>query len=317
MTPTHSRDAGPSAPCTETRVQAPVDGGLLAGTLWRAGAPGTPVVAIHGITANHRSFTALAARLEGPLLAMDLRGRGASRTLPGPYAIVQHARDIASAMRAAGIGRAVVVGHSMGAFVAVRLAAAHPELVERLVLVDGGLPLKPAPDADALSPEDVLGPAIQRLSKTFDSALAYREFWREHPALGPYWNRGIEEYVDADLAVVDGRLRPSALPEAVTTNLVELDGRDGYTEQLEALAVPITVLRSPRGLFDELPALYDPDWFASWRGRLPAMQAVDVEDTNHYTILMGTGVDAVADAVRPAPAPAAPPSLPPTEEIPA
>lgn len=298
MTPTHAREGESSSPVTETRVQVAVEGGLMSGTLFRAGAPGTPVVAIHGITANHRSFAALAARLDAPVLALDLRGRGASRDLPGPYGLVQHASDVAAAMGAAGISRAVVVGHSMGAFVAVRLAAAHPELVERLVLVDGGLPLEPAPQQEDLDPEDVLGPAIQRLSMTFDSAVAYREYWREHPALGPYWNSGIEEYVDADLAVVDGQLRPSAIPDAVTTNLVELDGRGDYTEQLEALELPITVLRSPRGLFDEVPALYTPEWFDSWCTRLPRMRAIQVEDTNHYTILMGTGVDAVAHAVR-------------------
>ena len=305
MTPTHSREADPSAPIIQTRVQAPVEGGLLTGTLWRAGAPGTPVVAIHGITANHRSFSGLAARLDAPVLAMDLRGRGASRELPGPYGLVQHAEDMAAAIRAAGLGRALIVGHSMGAFVAVRLAAAHPELVEHLLLVDGGLPLKPTPEAEDLDPQDVLGPAIERLQKTFATAAEYRDFWREHPALGPYWNHDIQEYVDADLAVVDGQLRPSAIPEAVTTNLVELDGRDGYTEQLEALELPLTVLRSPRGLFDEVPALYDPEWFASWRERLPAMTTLEVEGTNHYTILMGTGVDAVAEAVRSASAPVA------------
>lgn len=313
MSPTHSREAAAAALSAETRtpVRVPVAGGTMTGTLWRAGAPGVPVVAIHGITANHHSFCALAARLEVPLLAMDLRGRGGSRDLPGPFEMVQHAEDVATAMAAAGIGRAVVVGHSMGAFVGVRLAAAHPELVERLVLVDGGLPLKPAPNAEELSAQDLLGPAIERLSRTFESAVAYREFWREHPALGPYWNRGIEEYIDADLAVVDGELRPSAIPEAVTVNLAELDGRGDYTAQLEALTLPLTMLRSPRGLFDELPALYDPEWFDSWCARLPAMRALQVADTNHYTILMGTGVGAVADVVRRALAP----STLPTEEI--
>lgn len=299
MSPSPYRGADASA-SAETRVQTPVEGGLLTGTLWRAGAPGTPVVAIHGITANHRSFTGLAAQLEVPVLAMDLRGRGASRELPGPYEMVQHAEDVAAVIRGAGIDRAVVVGHSMGAFVAVRLAAAHPELVERLVLVDGGLPLKPAQSED-LSPKDVLGPAIERLSRTFESAQEYREFWREHPALGPYWNREIQEYVDADLAMVDGHLRPSAIPDAVTTNLAELDGRGGYTAQLESLTLPITMLRSPRGLFDEEPALYDPEWFGSWCERLPRMRAIQVEDTNHYTILMGAGVGAVAHAARTAP----------------
>lgn len=281
----------------ETPLLLPVDGGALVGTLWRADAAGTPVVAIHGITANHRSFSPLAARLESPMLALDLRGRGGSRALPGPYGLAQHAEDVAAAMRAAGIGRAIVVGHSMGAYVAARLAHAHPQLVESLVLIDGGLPLRPAPEGAALAPEDVLGPAIERLRMTFESPAAYRDFWRQHPAFGPYWSGAIEEYVDYDLMLVDGTLRPSANPDAVIANLVELDGRDGYTEALLALEQPAELLRSPRGLFDETPGLYDDEWLATWTSQLPALSVTDVEHTNHYTILMGAGVDAVAEAV--------------------
>lgn len=282
---------------TETPLRAPVDGGELVGTLWRADAPGTPVVAIHGITANHRSYSALAARLDAPLLAVDLRGRGASRELPGPFGLAHHAEDVAAAMRAAGIERAIVVGHSMGAYVATRLAHAHPQLVASLVLVDGGLPLQPADPGSDLAPGDVLGPAIERLKMTFASHDAYRDFWREHPAFGPYWSAVLEEYVDYDLMSVDGALRPSANPDAVVVNLVELDGRDGYIEALLALEQPTELLRSPRGLFDETPGLYDDEWLATWTSRMPELVVTDVEDTNHYTILMGLGADAVADAV--------------------
>ncbi|MCR8671550.1 alpha/beta fold hydrolase [Agrococcus sp. HG114] len=287
------------APSAERALRVPVAGGELAATVWRADAPGTPVVAIHGITANHRSFSPLAARLDAPVLAVDLRGRGGSRALPAPYSMVQHADDVAAAIRAAGFARAIVVGHSMGAYVATRLASRHPELVEAVVLVDGGLPLRPAPEGAQLSPEDVLGPAIERLRMTFPDAEAYRDFWRQHPAFGPYWSPAIEEYVDYDL--VDdgaGARRPSANPDAVVANLVELDGRDGYAEALEALEVPIALLRSPRGLFDETPGLYDDEWLATWQSRLPRLEVGDVEGTNHYTILMGSGVDAVAAAVR-------------------
>ncbi len=295
-------DGGSEAP-----FRAPVEGGELVGTLWRAGAAGTPVVAIHGITANHRSFAPLAARLPGPVLALDLRGRGGSRALPAPFSLEQHADDVAAAVRAAGFERAVVVGHSMGGFVAVRLAHAHPELVAALVLVDGGLPLRPAPEGTA--PQDVLGPAIERLGMTFASIDAYRDYWRQHPAFGPYWSGAIEEYVDYDLVPLasgDGAGRPSANPEAVVANLVELDGRGGFAEALESLALPMALLRSPRGLFDESPGLYDDAWLSTWTSRLPGLAVEDVERTNHYTILMGRGVGAVADAVaRLAPAPPA------------
>jgi pimeloyl-ACP methyl ester carboxylesterase len=55
---------------------------------------------------------------------------------------------VGAAMRAMGIGPSIVVGHSMGAFVATALAAQEPSLVSGLVLIDGGLvPSTPTGDS--------------------------------------------------------------------------------------------------------------------------------------------------------------------------
>lgn len=284
---------------TATPVSAAVENGAVAGTLWHGVAAGLPVLGLSGITANHRSYAGLAARLERPLLALDSRGRGRSRDLPPPYTLVQHADDAARALDSLGIDRVLAVGHSMGAFVATRLAERHPDRVAALVLVDGGLPLRPPP-VDA-RPEDLLGPAFERLHLTFESADAYRGFWRGHPAFGPYWNDVVQDYVDYDLQSIDGALRPSANPDAVLTNVVELDGRDGYAAavlELERRRLPRVLLTSPRGLLDEPAPLYDAEWLATWTERLPGMRVEDVPDTNHYTILLGSGVGAVARAIQ-------------------
>lgn len=282
----------------ETSFAAPVPGGEIVGSWWHRDAPGLPVLGLHGITANHRSFAGLGAALDQPLIAIDQRGRSGSRNLPGPYALIDLADDAARVLDSAGLERVVVAGHSMGAFVATRLAERHPDRVHALVLIDGGLPLRPPP-VD-VPPEALLGPALERLSMTFESRAAYREFWEQHPALGPYWNDVIEEYLDADLHTIDGELRAGALPEAVGTNLVEFDGRDGYAaalEEQERQGLRRLLLRSPRGLFDETPGLYDDEWLADWTQRLPGLQVRDVADTNHYTILLGSGLPAVVDAV--------------------
>lgn len=283
---------------SEQALRIPVDGGDLAGSLWNAGAPGRPVLAIHGITANHRSWVGLAALLEVPLLAVDLRGRGGSRDLPAPYGLVQHADDVAAAIAYAGLGPVTVVGHSMGGFVATRLAERHPDLVAASLLVDGGLPLKPPPPGVTMTLEQALGPVVERLRMTFPDRTAYRDFYRQHPALGPYWGKEIEEYVDYDLVEVDGVLRPSPNPDAVAANFVELSGGDGYAEALTAITSPRVLLTCPRGLFDQTPGLYDADWLAHWRELLPRVRFVEVPDTNHYTIVLGPSVRAVADTVR-------------------
>ncbi|WP_443069589.1 alpha/beta fold hydrolase [Streptomyces sp. e14] len=136
------------APPEELRV--PVPGGELAVLRWPAAAPGAPVVlALHGITANGLSWARVAHHLAGraTLVAPDLRGRGGSGELPGPYGIAAHADDMAAVVKELGLGRVVLTGHSMGAFTAALTAVRHPGLLSGLLLVDGGVGL-PRPHRD-------------------------------------------------------------------------------------------------------------------------------------------------------------------------
>jgi pimeloyl-ACP methyl ester carboxylesterase len=69
------------------------------------------------------------------VLAFDNRGAGRSGQPDSAYSIEMMADDTAGLMRAVGIGRADVVGISLGGRIAVELAVRHSELVRRLVLV--------------------------------------------------------------------------------------------------------------------------------------------------------------------------------------
>lgn len=281
----------------------PVDGGDLAGLEWSA-ADGAPVLlAVHGITANARSWSLVAERLPGMrVLAPDLRGRGRSNGLPGPWALDRHADDLAAVLDAAGVDRAFVAGHSMGGFVGARFVHRHPDRVEGLVLVDGGLPMPPLaslPDGSAPSPEAALGPAMTRLSMSFASLGEYYDFWREHPAFGPWWNDAIEAYLRADVAAgEDGRLRTRTVADAVLENVRELDGGGGYARDLEALGTPGVFIRCPRGLFDADP-LYPASYAAEWTDRIPGLSTVEADGTNHYTITLAPhGADLTAAVIR-------------------
>ncbi|MGY6499191.1 MAG: alpha/beta fold hydrolase [Microcella sp.] len=274
-----------------------VTGGELTVGRWDAPTAESPaVLAIHGITASHRSFAPVAERLPGVAIhAPDLRGRGRSNALPGPFGLGRHVDDLLAILDAERIEQACVIGHSMGAFVAVLLAARAPDRVSDLILIDGGVPLRlPANVTREAISLDVLGPAAARLSMTFADHGAYRDFWRAHPAFGPYWNDAIEDYVDYDLDGVAPALRPASNPAAVSADVAELYGGPGYERALGAVTCPATVLRAPRGLLDG-DALYpDPSVL---RDALPGAHLVDVPDTNHYTVLLGTpGADAIAAA---------------------
>src|SRR5690606_21032792 len=216
------------------------------------------------------------------LAAVDLRGRGGSGELPGPYGMAVHAADCAAVLDALEVPTAVVAGHSMGGFVAVVLADRHPERVRRLVLVDGGPPL-PLPPGD--TPEDrmaaVIGPAAARLRMRFPDRDAYRDFWRAHPAFRDRWSPTVEAYVDYDLTGEEPELRSRVSEQAVREDSVDLYEGDALVTAWRELRHPAVFLRAERGLGDEPVPLYpDHNVIAA---RMPVHT---VSGSNHYTILL-------------------------------
>lgn len=297
-------DDYPSTPHRSARAREwDVDGGVMRGLEWQAPAGSGVVLAAHGITANSTSWALTADRLPGfRILAPDLRGRGRSNHLPGPWSLARHADDLARVLDEEGIDRVVFAGHSMGAFVGMRFAQRHADRLDGLVLVDGGLPtppVAPLPDGSLPSPEALLGPAVKRLSLTFGSREEYRDFWREHPAFGPWWNAAIEAYVDADLEPApDGRFKPSTVPAAVLENLSELGGGNGYEDAFNNVRTPAAFIRSPKGLFDADP-LYPEGYVDDWIARIPGLARIEADGTNHYTVVLSPhGADLTSAAIR-------------------
>ncbi|WP_237214709.1 alpha/beta fold hydrolase [Falsiroseomonas oryziterrae] len=98
---------------------------------------GPPVVFLHGLLGAGQNFGAIQKALAPTyrVLALDLRNHGAS-----PHAATmsypEMAEDVAETLRAAGVERAAVIGHSMGGKVAMALVLAHPDAVERLCIAD-------------------------------------------------------------------------------------------------------------------------------------------------------------------------------------
>lgn len=246
------------------------------------------IIAVHGITASLMAWGAVGRRLpeEWTLVAMDLRGRGHSAGLPGPYGLPRHAEDVLRVAEHVGAGPdAVLAGHSMGAYVAV-LAGARGDF-ERVVLVDGGLPL-PMPegaDPDAFM-QATLGPALDRLRQTYDSPEAYVEFFKTLPAFVGHWNDDVEAYVRYDLTGPEGALRSRAVGEAVME-----DGRwmltraDAIADALVSIKTPIHLLRAPRGLLNQDVGMLPDEVAVPWAARVPGLRDEVVPDCNHYTIL--------------------------------
>ncbi|MEU7716629.1 alpha/beta fold hydrolase [Streptomyces tibetensis] len=101
-------------------------------------------VYVHGLGATSPAYfteVAVDPRLAGRRsLLIDMLGHGISdRPTHVDYTLESHADALAGALTAAGVPAAEVIAHSMGGSVAIVLAARHPQLVSRLVLVDANL----------------------------------------------------------------------------------------------------------------------------------------------------------------------------------
>lgn len=112
---------------------------------------GLPLIALHGWLDNGASFIPLAGHLNGVhLLALDLPGHGHSGHLPpsGAYHLSDNSRWVAAVADAMGWQRFALLGHSMGAAAAAITAAAMPQRIAGLALIDGLGPLAYTPEQE-------------------------------------------------------------------------------------------------------------------------------------------------------------------------
>ena len=192
------------------------------------GQGGPWVTLIHGGMMPSVTWTAQSQRLADAarVLTFDVRGYGASSRPADGYSVEQLSDDMLRLWDAVGIDRSVVVGFSMGGFVAIEAALAAPERVQALMLVGsaGGLP-PPAGEVflrRASELERTGGEAQRRqhVDRVFSEA-----FRNANPAL-------MESYADAV-----GKNDPLSMA-AVFRGLAQFDRR----QDLTAIACPVLIV---------------------------------------------------------------------------
>jgi pimeloyl-ACP methyl ester carboxylesterase len=285
-------------------VQVPARGGNLSVHELGEASPTAPVVvALHSISSNGLAWVPVARAL-GPgvrVLAPDMRGRAESAGLRST-GLVDHVDDTIRVLDHLGLDRVVLVGHSMGAFAAALTAATHPERVRGVVLVDGGLGLT---DTGSFEVDDVLhsviGPAMDRLSMTFDDPAAYLAHWRAHPTMGPLLDSpaggDLTTYLLHDLAGQPGRMRSTSSLECVRADWADLMSDPATLAAVHTLQCPGHLLWAARGPLGQPTGLYDAERIAG--AHLPGDLRTTRLDTDHYgTLLEAASVVTVAAAVR-------------------
>jgi len=262
------------------RMVPGLDGLALEASIWRE--TGMPVLFLHGFSNDRHVWQDVALGLPERYrpVAFDLRGHGESDwSIEGRYHPLDHARDVSCVLDALEIDRAFVVGHSLGGSVATLFAAARPERVAGLVLVDTGPSLSTA--AWQSASDDVaqtarsyaavdefrallglaypFGDAVA-LDRLARSSLVERADGRYEPRLDPLllenggtaeeWE-GVESMLWSALGKLDCPAmvlrgdRSAMLSEEVTRRMVGSALEDGYCETIPSAGHAVAIDNGP------------------------------------------------------------------------
>lgn len=256
------------------------------------GAPldsGAPVIlALHGITANAHAVKRLSDELGGfaTVVAPDLRGRGLSSDLEGPYGIARHAEDVLRVLDDLGVSSVLALGHSMGGFVAAMAATTAPERIDQVVLVDGGTPLPVPPGMGAQEMlERTMGPTLERLDREFASFEEYLAFWRRHPAMQEIDDAYLTEYLRHD---IDPEVEP--VRSRISRAAVRQDGAELMVDPIVRaasgnVAQPLLLVTAARGLINQPEPRIPRDRAEEFAAGRPNVRIVAAPDTNHFSVI--------------------------------
>lgn len=241
-----------------------------------------PVLCLPSFAGHKGSFDRLAASLTPGyrVIALDLRGRGDSSKPPDGYGFAYHARDILAFTRQLGIGAFSIIGHSFGATVGAYIASIRPDLVEAIVLLEGGAD----PTEGVL---EAIRPTLDHLDSRFSSMAEYLDRMRAMPFYRGQWGGMLEAYLRDDvLQLTDGSVEPKADAAALHRDL-DLHFLYSMCLHFPAIQAPALFVRAGEGLrggqqghiFSEA----ETDAIVNW---IPRGRRLDIVGVNHFTLLL-------------------------------
>lgn len=280
--PRQAADAGltgSSIPTGERLTLTLPDGRTLSALRYGAEATALPVVTfLHGAGLNAHTWDTTILALGLPALAIDLPGHGdSSWRTDAAYIARVLAPDVIAGIEAWTHGPQLLVGQSLGGLTAAAVAAARPDLISELAVVDITPGIDPSGGPSQLR-EFFAGPTDwASRDQLVDRALAFGLGGERAAAeRGVYFNSRIR---------ADGRVEwkhhfahlaaaMAAHPETAQAAASQQDaiagalGESGW-DDLTAVTVPITLIRGERGYVSEADA-------ATYRERVPTASVIDV-----------------------------------------
>ena len=237
---------------------------------------GPPVLLVHGWLSSSRVWEGLAARLAQrfTVYTLDLNGFGESDKPLSGYGIRNGSRLLYAFCAHFGLTRANVVGHDFGGAMAVKLAADHPDVVGRLVIV-----ATPADEDQIdvptmlwLATLPVVGPLFYALGR---GARPVRRLW-----VRPF----VADPDDLTDEVVDdaGRSTPAAVSKSLSIGRREIS-RGRLARQVRIIKVPLLVIAG------EEDQIVDPQSVGVWAGGVERAEICLIGECGHLPMVERPG----------------------------
>jgi pimeloyl-ACP methyl ester carboxylesterase len=253
------------------------------------------VLAVHGWLDNAASFAALAPLLgDVEMVAIDLPGHGRSdhRAAGAYYHYVDYLGDVLGAADALGWREFTLLGHSLGAAVCSVLAAAVPERVSQLWLIEGLGPIATAEDKalpllqQALRDREAIAAKSLRVFPELDTAIAAR---RQANGLSEAAARAL---VERGTRRVEGGWVWSTDPRLTLTSAIRLTEAQ-ILAYLAGIRCPSLLLRA-----DPAPPYFTDELMQRRRAAVPQLEDLRIKGSHHLHLEDPAPVAAAISAFR-------------------
>jgi pimeloyl-ACP methyl ester carboxylesterase len=236
---------------------------------------GPPVVLVHGWLSSSRVWERLAGRLAQrfTVYSLDLAGFGESDKPLSGYGVRNGSRLLYAFCAHFGLTRASIIGHDLGGAMAVKLAADHPDVVGRLVLV-----CAPADEDQIdlptmlwLATLPVVGPIFYALGR---AVRPVRKFW-----MRPF----VADPGDLTAEVIDdaGRSTPAAAAQTLSLARHEIS-RGRLARQARIIKIPLLVIAG------EEDQIVDPQSVGVWAGGVDKAEICLIGGCGHLPMIERT-----------------------------
>lgn len=236
-----------------------------------------PILAIHGLTGNHKNMHYYAEKLKGDyrFIAVDLRGRGNSSMADADTSIYRHAEDMIGLIQELKLDNPILLGYSMGAFISA-IVASRLKTVQALILLDGAA-------KSSEHQRGIIQPSLGRLSRHFDSKEHYAEEIKKiYANLGIEWTDVLQDTAEYEVGPA-GRHWENKADES----RIIADFESFYAFDPAAVGKDIecpTLLVYAEGNIDSMPPLFHLEDYKETQASIQNIKTV-VSDCNHYTMV--------------------------------